>query len=129
MSPRSEIDPGYKWDDNLPMSQGIQIGDTVYTAGQVALDPDGNVVGAGDMKAQTRQVMENLKTVLEAAGSSLEEVVKIVVYVTDMNRMAEVQEVRREYFSNSRPDSTGVEITALAFPGLMVEIEAIAVKS
>ena len=97
---------GYKWDDNLPMSQGIQIGDTIYTAGQVSLDPDGNVVGAGDMKAQTRQVMENLKTVLEAAGSSLEDVVKVVVYVTDMSRMGEVQEVRREYFSNSRPAST-----------------------
>ena len=129
MIPRSKIDPGYKWDDNLPMSQGIQIGDTIYTAGQVSLDSDGNVVGAGDMKAQTRQVMENLKTVLEAAGSSLEDVVKVVVYVTDMSRMAEVQEVRREYFSNSRPASTGVEITALAFPGLMVEIEAIAIKS
>lgn len=129
MSPRSKIDPGYKWDDNLPMSQGIQIGDTIYTAGQVALDSDGNVVGAGDMKAQTRQVMENLKTVLEAAGSSLEDVVKVVVYVTDMSRMAEVQEVRREYFSISRPASTEVEITALVFPGLMVEIEAIAVKS
>ncbi len=129
MSPRGKIDPGYKWDDNLPMSQGIQIGDTIYTAGQVALDSDGNVVGPGDMKAQTRQVMENLKTVLEAAGSSLEDVVKVVVYVTDMSRMAEVQEVRREYFSNSRPASTGVEITALAFPGLLVEIEAVAVKS
>ena len=129
MSPRGKIDPGYKWDDNLPMSQGIQVGDTIYTAGQVALDSDGNVVGPGDMKAQTRQVMENLKTVLEAAGSSLEDVVKVVVYVTDMSRMAEVQEVRREYFSNSRPASTGVEITALAFPGLLVEIEAVAVKS
>ena len=129
MSPRTKIDPGYKWDDNLPMSQGILIGDTVYTAGQVALDPDGNVVGPGDMKAQTRQVMENLKTVLEAAGSSLEDVVKIVVYVTDMGRMGEVQEIRREYFSNSRPASTGLEVTALAVPGLMVEIEAIAIKA
>ena len=68
MSARIKIDPGYKWDANLAMSQGIQVGDTIYTAGQVALDPDGNVVGTGDMKAQTRQVMENLKTVLEAAG-------------------------------------------------------------
>jgi len=86
MSPRSKIDPGYKWDDNLPMSPGILIGDTVYTSGQVALDPDGNVVGAGDMKAQTWQVMENLEKVLEAAGSSLGDVVKVTVYVTDMSR-------------------------------------------
>ena len=128
MSPRRSIDPGYMWDDNLPMSQGVQIGDTVYTAGQVAFDPAGNVVGAGDMKAQTRQVMENLKKVLEGTGTSLADVVKITVYVTDISRMKEVQEVRAEYFSEPFPASTGVEITALARPELMIEIEAIAVK-
>ena len=128
MSPRKSIDPGYKWDDNFPMSQGFQIGDTVYTAGQVALDPAGNVVEAGDMKAQTRQVIENLKNVLEGTGTSLADVVKITVYVTDISRMKEVQEVRAEYFSDPFPASTGVEITALARPELMVEIEAIAVK-
>ena len=128
MATRIGIDPGYKWDDNMPMSQGIQIGNTLYTAGQVALDPDGNVVGEGDMRAQTRQVMENLKKILESAGFSFDDVVKVGVYVTDINRIREVQEVRGEYFSDPPPASTGLEISALAFPGLLVEIEAIAVK-
>ena len=129
MSTRIKIDPGYKWDDNMPMSQGIQIGNTLYTAGQVSLDSDGNVVGEGDMRAQTRQVMENLKKILESAGFSFDDVVKVGVYVTDISRIREVQEVRAEYFTDPPPASTGLAISALAFPGLLVEIEAIAVKN
>jgi reactive intermediate/imine deaminase len=111
------------------MSQGIQIGNAVYTSGQVALDSDGNVVGEGDMKAQTRRALENIKNVLEAADASMGDVVKVTVYVTDISLLAETHEVRAEFFPDPPPASTGVEVSALAFPGLLVEIEAIAVKS
>jgi 2-iminobutanoate/2-iminopropanoate deaminase len=129
MSPRHKIDPGWQWDDNFNLSQGIQIGDTVYTSGQVALDSDGKVVGDGDMKAQTRQALENVKSVLEAAGASMGDVVKITVYLTDMSRLMETHAVRAEFFPDPPPASTGIEVSALAFPGLLIEIEAIAIKS
>ena len=129
MSPRRRIDPGWKWDDNFNMSQGIQIGDAIYVSGQVAMDSDGNVVGEGDMKAQTRQALENVRSVLEMAGASMGDVVKITVYLTDISRLRDTHEVRAQFFPDPPPASTGIEVSALAFPGLMVEIEAIAVKS
>jgi reactive intermediate/imine deaminase len=129
MSARVKVDPGWKWDDRFNYSQGIQIGNSVYVSGQVALDAEGNVVGKGDMKAQTRQALENVKTVLEASGASMEDVVKVTVYVTDISRLAETHEVRSQFFPDPPPASTGVEISALAFPDLLVEIEAVAVKS
>ena len=129
MSARRKIDPGWTWDDRFNLSQGIQIGDSIYVSGQIAIDPEGNVVGKGDMKAQTRQALENVKTVLQAGGASMEDVVKVTVYVTDISRLLETYEVRAEYFPDPPPASTGIEITALAFPDLLIEIEAIAVKS
>ena len=129
MSPHRMIDLGWKWDDNLHISQAIEIGDTVYLSGQVAMDPDGNVVGVGDMRAQTRQVLENVKNLLEAAGASMGDVVKITQYLTDISRVAEVREVRTQYFPDPPPASTGVEVSALAFPELLIEIDVIAVKS
>ena len=106
----------------------MQVGNTIYLSGQVALDPDGNVVAKGDMKAQTRQAWENIKAVLEAAGASLNDVVKITQFITDMSRFMETQEVRKEYFTDFAPASTTVEIKSLAFPDLLIEIEVVAVK-
>src|SRR5439155_17141955 len=73
---RRSVDPGWAWDDRLPLAQGKQIGNTIYVSGQVAYDSNGNLVGEGDMKAQTRQVFDNIRSVLESAGSSLKDVVK-----------------------------------------------------
>ena len=81
------------------------------------------------MKAQTRQVLENLKAEFEAAGASLADVVKVTAYVTDIGRLSETHEIRAQYFPDPPPASTGVEISALAFPDLLLEIEAVAVKS
>ncbi len=129
MSARKRIDPGWTWDDNFNMSQAIEIGNAIYVSGQVAMDSSGNVVGPGDMKAQTRQALQNVKTVLESAGASMADVAKITVYMTDISLLRETHEVRAEFFPDPPPASTGIEISALAFPGLLIEIEAIAVKS
>ena len=102
-------------------------GKTVYIAGQVAFDRSGNVVGAGDFKAQTRQVLENLKAALAAAGATFENVVKVNTYVTDMAQIQTLRELRAEYFGARPPASTLVQVVRLARPELMIEIEAIAV--
>jgi len=126
-SPRRTIDPGWTWDDRLPLAQGKQIDNTIYVSGQVAYDSNGNLVGEGDMKAQTRQVFDNVRSVLESAGSSLKDVVKINTYITDGSKFMDMLAVRSEIFGDDPPASTAVVVAALAFPGLLIEVEAIAI--
>jgi 2-iminobutanoate/2-iminopropanoate deaminase len=102
-------------------------GKLVFCAGQVALDADGEIVGAGDIVAQTRQVMENIRLSLEAAGATFADVVKVVNYITDVSLFPQMAEVRKQYLSEPHPVSTLVEVPALMFPELLIEIEAIAV--
>ena len=102
-------------------------GKTIYLSGQIALDQRGNVVGAGDMKAQTEQVFRNLEAALAAAGASFKDVVKTNTYLTDISQLQVLREARARYFGDAVPTSTTVEVTKLALPGLMVEIEAVAV--
>ncbi len=112
------------------MSQGIKAsgGHLIFASGQVSRDADGNTVGVGDIKAQTRQVLENLKDVLEAGGATLDDVVKVTVFVTNVaEHFAHIHEVRSEFWKDGYPASTLVEISALANPELLIEIEALAV--
>ena len=102
-------------------------GDTVYTAGQIALDSDGNLVGKGDFAAQADQTFKNLQAVLAAAGASLGDIVKLNTYLTREEDLAQLREVRQRYMSGEPPASTLVFISALANPDLLVEVEAIAV--
>ncbi|MBI4241289.1 MAG: RidA family protein [Candidatus Rokubacteria bacterium] len=99
---------------------------TIFVSGQVPRDRDGNVVGKGDMRAQIRQVGENIKMGLEAAGATLNDVVKITTYVTDIEEFFKHVDVRMQYFA-ALPASTTVEVRKLAHPDFMVEVEAIAV--
>lgn len=102
-------------------------GRLVFCAGQVALDANGDIVGAGDIAAQTRQVMENLRLGLEAAGATFAHVVRVVNYITDVDLFAQMAAVRKEYLVEPYPASTLVEVSALMYPELLIEIEAIAV--
>jgi 2-iminobutanoate/2-iminopropanoate deaminase len=99
---------------------------TIYISGQIAFDKDGNVVGAGDMKAQADQVFKNLEAALAAAGATFADVVKMNTYVTDMEKAPAVREVRARYFGETTPASTLVQVARLARPELMLEIEVIA---
>jgi reactive intermediate/imine deaminase len=112
--------------DQFHIALGYRIGDLVVLSGQAAIDENGNVVGAGDFDAQAEQVFTNLRRVLEAAGSSLEQVVKVNIYVTDMSHFPKIVELRSRYFSRPWPADTIVEVNALALPELMIEIEATA---
>lgn len=99
----------------------------ICLSGQLAWDKDGNTVGPGDMRAQFRQVGENLKAALAAAGAGLEDIVKTNTYVTDMDAFFTCVDIRAEYFGPGFPTSTTVEVSRLADPDAMIEIEAIAV--
>ncbi len=112
------------------MSQGIKAtgGHLIFASGQVSRNVNGETVGVGDIKAQTRQVLENLKAVLEEGGATLDDVVKVTAFVTNVaEQFAQIHEVRGEYWKDGYPASTLVEISALADPDLLIEIEALAV--
>ena len=112
-------------------SSGVKVpaGHMIFVSGQVARNAAGETVGLGDIRAQTRQTLENLKAVLEAAGATMEDIVKVTVFVTDVSHLAAIHEVRAEYFRRDYPASTLVEVKSLVSPDLMIEIEAIAVTS
>src|SRR6267142_1944346 len=98
----------------------------IFVAGQLARDKNGNVVGKGDMRAQIRQVGENIKAALAAAGATLADVVKSNTYVTDMDEYFRHVDVRMEYLGPAMPTSTTVEVRRLAHPDFLVEIEVVA---
>jgi 2-iminobutanoate/2-iminopropanoate deaminase len=99
----------------------------VFIAGQLARDREGNVVGKGDMRAQIRQVGENVKAALQAAGATLNDLVKTTTYVTDIEVFFKHVDVRMEYFGAALPTSTTVEVRRLAHPDFLVEVEAMAI--
>ncbi|HEX6710337.1 MAG TPA: RidA family protein [Rubrobacter sp.] len=112
-------------------SAGVEApaGRTIYVSGQVSMDAAGNVVGEGDIRLQTETVLEHVKTVVEEAGGGMGDIVKVTVFIRDMRLYDEIHEVRRRYFEEPYPASSMVEVSALIDPGLLIEIEAVAVVS
>lgn len=110
-----------------PYSQGIKSGNMVFTSGQLGLDPSTGEIVRENIKAETKRSLENVKAVLEAAGASLNDVVKTTVFVKNMDDFAQVNEVYSEYFSENKPARSCVEVARLPKDG-NVEIEAIAIK-
>ena len=102
-------------------------GKVLHIAGQVAQDAAGTLVGKDDIRTQTRQVLENIRTVLAAAGGTLDDVARVTVYVTDMSGLAQIHEVRGQYFRRPYPASTLVEVKRLVKPEYLIEIDAVAV--
>lgn len=103
-------------------------GTPVFISGQVALDGAGKVVGENDAAAQTEQVFQNLRTVVEASGGTLDDVVKLTIFVTDPSYRPAVAAARLKYFTEGQyPASTYLVVSALAVPQLLVEVEAVAV--
>ena len=108
-------------------SHAVKAGNLLFISGQVAIDPEGNIVGKGDIEAQTEQVMKNLKTIPEAAGASFRDVAKITVYMVNPEHRAKFHEVRKRYFGEHKPASVLVFVKSLVHPDLLVEVEAVAV--
>ncbi len=107
-----------------PYSQGIIVNNMFYSSGQIPLTPEGELV-KGDIQAQTHQVFQNLKAVLEAAGASLEAVVKTTVLIKNMDDFAAMKEVYSQYFPNHKPARSCVEVARLP-KDVLVEIEVVA---
>ena len=108
------------------ISQAIRLGDLVFVSGQAAISESG-LVGVGDFDAQAEQAFSNLRDVLEAAGSGLDRILKVTIFLTDMSNFPKIVELRGRWFSEPWPADTIVEVTSLALPELEIEIEAIAV--
>ena len=109
-----------------PYSQAIRVGDFVFTAGQLAIDPATGKLAEGGIEAQTRQVLRNIAAVLEAAGSSLDKVVKTTVFLKDMSDFKAMNQVYGKFFASEPPARSTVEVADLAL-GALLEIDAIAV--
>lgn len=108
------------------IAQAYRVGDLIFVSGQAALDLEGQLVGIGDFDAQAAQAFDNLRAVLEAGGSGLDKVIKVTIYLTDMAHFEKIVALRQQFFSSPYPADTLVEVSALALPELMIEIEAIA---
>lgn len=102
-------------------------GRTVYVSGQVAFDARGQLVGKGDLPAQTRQVFANLDTALKAAGATFNDVVKVNYYMLDASQVQVIRDIRTQYFTRDLPASTLVQVGRLANPDFLIEIEVVAV--
>ena len=111
-------------------SQGViapASGRMVFISGMTARDVDGRVIGSGDIEAQTRQVCENLKRAVGAAGGTLNDIVRVDVFVRNIEHFDAIHQVRREYFDTPAPASTLLEVAKMVSPEMLIEINAIAV--
>ena len=120
--------------DTLPKPAGyshvveVRAARVIYVSGQVPLDRDGNLIGEGDLEAQTRQVFENLRAALDAAGASWGDVVKLNYYLVDVSNLETVRAIRNEYLDTAHPPaSTLVEVSSLFRDDVLIEIDAVAV--
>ena len=124
---RQQVSSDPDWYEPYAISLGIRLGDLVFVSGQASVDEMGRTVGAGDFDAQGQQVFANLAKVLQQAGSGLEHVVKVTIFVTDMAVIDKVVQLRREHFTPPYPADTIAQVQSLADPEWMIEMEAIAV--
>jgi 2-iminobutanoate/2-iminopropanoate deaminase len=107
-------------------TDAVEADGLLYISGMLPVNAAGELVGGGDVIRQSEQVLDNVGAVLRSAGATFDDVVRVGVYVRDMADRERINTVRRRYFGDSRPASTLVEVSALAHPGALVEIEAVA---
>ncbi len=124
---QERVDPGWAWTKKLNISAGVKVGDSVHLSGTVAFDSDGNVVGEGSIYEQSKQVFNNIEEALASVGASMNDVIKITAFLTDISDYGDFGKARTEAFPRGVPASAVYETSALIKPQLLVEVEAIAV--
>jgi enamine deaminase RidA (YjgF/YER057c/UK114 family) len=127
MTERQLISSGSPYEPKIGFSRAVKAGNTIYVSGTVAWGDDGTLVGPGDMYAQAKQTIRNIEKALAQAGASLRDVVRTRIFVTDISRLDDAARAHGEAFSEIRPASTMVEVSRLADPEMLIEIEAVAV--
>jgi len=106
-------------------TDAVRFGDILFVSGLTVHNGEGKLVGGADAAAQTRQILANLKLVLDVAGATMADVLKVTVFLTDINDRAAINPVRQEFFGAAKPASTLIEVSKLALPEMKVEIEAV----
>ncbi|MFZ5902609.1 MAG: RidA family protein [Chloroflexota bacterium] len=127
MSKRQNISSGVKWEDIVGYSRAVRIGNVIEVAGTTALDEAGDLVGPNDAYEQARYAIAKIERALNAAGASLEDVIRTRIFVTDISRWEQIGRAHGEFFKTIKPASTMVEVKALVSPEMLVEIEATAI--
>ena len=122
------LNPPSAYPSKNPRSCGTKRGPFIFTAGQVAFDSAGELVGKGDIRAQTRQAIENIKAILEEGSAALSDVMKVNIFLSESADKEGMNEVYREFFGEDSPARTAV-VAGLASPELLIEIEAVAIVS
>ncbi len=106
-------------------ADAVRFGDLLFISGLTPHDHEGNLIGGDDVVAQTRKVLENIDSVLKHVGAGFKDILKVTIYLTDVSDRTRINPVRQEFFGSSKPASTLVEVSALALPGMKIEIEAV----
>jgi len=126
---KTQVNP-WAWQDKFQFSQAWRVDQprsVVFLAGQSPVSAEGEMVAAGDFDGQVRQIFANLCTVLEHAGATFNDVVKVTVYLTDISKLRDYERVVSELVAGGKPAATALEVRSLAVPGMMIEVDAIAV--
>jgi enamine deaminase RidA (YjgF/YER057c/UK114 family) len=130
MTDKQPVNP-WSWQDARGFTQAWRVGQAstlVFLSGQGPIDADGRLTGAGDFEAQADHTFANLGRVLEQAGAGFADIVKLTVYLTDITQLPVYGRVKARYIHGQQPASTALAVSALALPGMMIEVEAIAVR-